>query len=130
MNARKDTREKEAENEKQRQKAQDEIQSRDDAIQAKDRENRKLKLKMEDLTESLDSYELKVQQQSTQVRKLEGTVDHLQTICGETEKTSMDRSKRLEECESEIERLVKKGDWYETERRQLHNTIQVSQGPN
>ena len=35
------------------------------------------------------------------------------------------RQKKIDECETEIDRLVKKGDWHEAERRRLHNTIQV-----
>ena len=35
------------------------------------------------------------------------------------------RQRKIDECETEIDRLVKKGDWHEAERRRLHNTIQV-----
>merc|ERR1719209_368735 len=38
------------------------------------------------------------------------------------------RQKKIDDCEAEIARLVKKGDWHETERRRLHNTIQEMKG--
>jgi len=140
-NARREIREKEAAAEEarrerdaaldaERKKAKDAQERLQDELDSKDRECRKMKSKMTNLQEELDEYEITVDKQKNEIGKLENTVSKLRSDCGDSlgKMEGMEyelgrRQKRIDECESEIERLVKKGDWHEKERRRLHNEI-------
>jgi len=132
---RREMREMQQQMDSERQKFREDMEKKQDDIDMKTRECKKLKNKVECLQDELDTYEIQVTNQKTQVQKLEMKVSQLNADCGDSvgqlqqeRLKNQAHAKKIEDCEAEIDRLIKKGDWHETERRRLHNVIQELKG--